>query len=173
MLKSQAPSRGTGGGAAGKNAAAVVNDEMSSGPFSSLPESIAAATAGCPASRFTMIDSTMTIALSTNRPRAMINAVREIWLIVISNNCIENSDATTVAGISEPTTRPVRKPRNTIMTRITMMMAWPRPALEVRYRRFNRFKRCVPNNLTSDALHVWSNSPELDQSSSSSLGRPN
>ena len=54
----------------------VHRDEAEFTPGAEL--TIAAATAGWPASRFTMIDSTITMALSTSRPSAMISAVREI-----------------------------------------------------------------------------------------------
>ena len=64
--------------AMGMNANAVVNDDMSNGVFSSRAESIAASTAEMPCSRFTRMDSTMTMALSTSKPSEMMSAAREI-----------------------------------------------------------------------------------------------
>ena len=62
----------------GKNAAEVVSDEVRSGIFSSEAESIAAAIGFLPSAIDTMIDSDMTMALSTNMPRAMISDAIDI-----------------------------------------------------------------------------------------------
>ena len=62
----------------GKKAAAVVREDVSNGTLSSAAESIAASSARLPAAICTMIDSDITIALSTNNPRAIISAASDI-----------------------------------------------------------------------------------------------
>ena len=56
----------------GRNAAAVVSDEISSGTRNSRAEPTAASTGRRPAAIRTMIDSAITMALSTSMPSAMI-----------------------------------------------------------------------------------------------------
>ena len=62
----------------GRNAAAVVSDEISSGTRSSRAEPTAASTGRRPALICTMIDSAITMALSTSMPSAMIRAASDI-----------------------------------------------------------------------------------------------
>ena len=62
----------------GRKAAAVVSDEVRSGPLSSAAEASAASLTGLPSDICTMIDSDITIALSINIPRAIISAANDI-----------------------------------------------------------------------------------------------
>ena len=61
----------------GRNAAEVVSDEESRGTRNSLAESTAASAGFLPPAIWTMIDSDMTMALSTSIPRAMMSEARE------------------------------------------------------------------------------------------------
>ena len=72
----------------GRNAAAVVSEAMSSGTRSSLVAPMAAWMPSSPAAIRTMIDSEMTIALSTRSPSAMIRAASDIWSSWMSNTLI-------------------------------------------------------------------------------------
>ena len=74
----------------------------------------------------TMIDSLITIALSTNMPKAMMSAAIEIWSSPISKNCMRTRVVSIAVGISVDTTSPVRKPRDTSITRSTIPIACSR-----------------------------------------------
>ena len=108
----------------GRKAAAVVSDEVRSGTWSSRAESTAAFTGGRPSPICTMIDSDITIALSTSMPRAMISEAIDIWSRPIEKNDIISSVVSIAIGISVATTRPVLRPRNSSITRVTMPIAW-------------------------------------------------
>ncbi len=58
----------------GRNAAAVVSDEINKGTRSSRAEPTAASSGRRPAAICTMIDSAITMALSTSMPSAMIRS---------------------------------------------------------------------------------------------------
>ena len=107
----------------GRNAAAVVREDVRSGIRSSWAERRAASTRDRPASICTMIDSDITMALSTSMPRAMISEARDIWLSPMSRNDITRNDSTMVVGMRLATTRPVRSPSMTSITSITMPTA--------------------------------------------------
>ena len=110
----------------GRNAAEVVSEEMSSGKRSSRAEPTAASTAGRPSSICTMMDSAMTMALSTSIPRAMMSAASDIWSSPIPRNDITSSEPTIVTGTRLATTRPVRSPRKRSITPSTTPTAWSR-----------------------------------------------
>ena len=110
----------------GKNAAAVVSDEVSNGTRNSLAESIAASIGFLPADMETMMLSVMTIPLSTSMPSAIINAASDIWSRPILKTDINNMATSMLAGIKKTTIRPVRIPRLTSMTAATTRMACTR-----------------------------------------------
>ena len=112
--------------AMGRNAAAVVSDEVSSGARSSFAERTAASTAATPSAICTMIDSDMTMALSTSSPRAMISAASDIWLIPMPNSAMKMKLVMIAIGIRLATTRPVRTPRVSSITSRTIATAWTR-----------------------------------------------
>ena len=114
----------------GMNAAPVVNEETSNGVRNSAPASIAACTAGIPPSLLSKMVSTITIALSTNRPSAMIKAASEIWLTVIPIICMTKNVMIIELGINVATTNPVRSPRKAIITSKTTPMACNRLLLK-------------------------------------------
>ena len=70
-----------------------------------------------------MIDSAMTIALSTSIPRAMTSAASETWSRPMPSSAIRNSDMTIAAGTRLATTSPVRNPSTTSRTATTMPTA--------------------------------------------------
>ena len=70
-----------------------------------------------------MIDSDITIALSTSMPRAMISAAIDIWFNPMPNTPITIRADTIAIGIRLATTRPVRRPRLTSITSVTMAIA--------------------------------------------------
>ena len=110
----------------GRNATAVVNDEVRSGIRSSLAESTAARRRSFPAAICTMIDSVMTIALSTSMPSAMISAASDIWSSPMSRKLITRIPLTMAIGIRLATISPVRRPSVTSMTSVTIAMACSR-----------------------------------------------
>ncbi len=63
-----------------------------------------------------MIDSDITMALSTSMPRAMISEARDIWSSPMSKTDMTRNDRTMVVGMRLATTRPVRSPSMTSMT---------------------------------------------------------
>ncbi len=103
----------------GRNAAAVVSDAMSNGTRSSRAESTAASAAGLPSDICTIVDSTMTMALSTSIPRAIIRDARETWSRPIPKIDMTRSAITMAIGIRLATTRPVRRPRKSSITTAT------------------------------------------------------
>ncbi len=107
----------------GRKAAAVVRDAMRRGVLSSLAESTAAARRSFPDCICTMMDSDMTIALSTNIPNATMSEASDIWFSPIPKSGMRNTDITMATGISAATTRPVRTPRVSSMTSTTMPTA--------------------------------------------------
>ena len=76
----------------GRNAAAVVSDEISSGMRNSRAQATAASTGRRPAAIRTMIDSAMTMALSTSIPSAMMSAASDIWSSPTPRNDITSSE---------------------------------------------------------------------------------
>ena len=101
----------------GRNAAAVVSDETSSGTRSSRAELTAASTGRRPVAICTMIDSVITMALSTSMPSAMMRAASDIWSSPTSRKDITSSDAIIASGTRLATTSPVRGPRKSSITR--------------------------------------------------------
>ena len=107
----------------GKKAAAVVNDEVRSGTRSSAADSTAAARGFFPSDRLTIIDSDITIALSTRSPSEIIRAARDTVLRLIPKKFIAAKDARITVGIKLDTRRPVRNPRVMNMTIETISTA--------------------------------------------------
>ena len=62
----------------GKKAAAVVSDDVRSGILSSAAESMAASSRPLPSASCVMMDSVITMELSTSIPSEMISAARDI-----------------------------------------------------------------------------------------------
>ncbi len=104
----------------------MVSEEVSSGVRSSAAERTAASTAATPSLICTMIDSDMTMALSTSSPRAMISAASDIWLMPMSKTAMKMKLVTIAIGIRLATTRPVRTPRVRSITNRTIATAWTR-----------------------------------------------
>ena len=92
--------------AIGRNAAAVVSDEISSGTRGSRAEPTAASTGRRPAAIRTMIDSAITMALSTSIPSAMMRAASDIWSRPMPSHAITSSEPTIVIGTRLATTSP-------------------------------------------------------------------
>ncbi len=107
----------------GRNAAAVVSDEVSSGIRSSFADAIAACSGRLPAAICTMIDSDITIALSTSMPSAMISEAIDIWSRPMSRKPMTMIAETIAIGIRLATTRPVRTPRASSITSVTINTA--------------------------------------------------
>lgn len=59
----------------------------------------------------TIIDSLITIALSTNNPKEIIRAAKETWSSQISNIDITMNEVKIDIGIKTATIRPVRNPK--------------------------------------------------------------
>ncbi len=95
----------------GRKAEAVVREEIRSGIRNSDAESIAAVIRFTPASICTMMDSDMTMALSTSRPREMMSEASDIWSIPMSNRDMTYMAMIIAMGTRLATTRPVRIPR--------------------------------------------------------------
>jgi hypothetical protein len=78
-----------------------------------------------PCSNSNMVDSLNTIALSTNIPRTMISAARDIWLMEMPNTLMISRDPIIEVGIRAATTSPLRNPAviniTAMTTRIAMM----------------------------------------------------
>ena len=108
------------------NAAAVVSDEVSSGIRSSAADCTAASMAFLPSLSDTMIDSDITMALSTSMPRAMISAASDIWLMPTSKIDMKMKLEMIAIGMSDATTRPVRTPSATSITSSTIPTACSR-----------------------------------------------
>ncbi len=104
----------------------MVREEVSSGIFSSCADSMAASTADLPSPISTMIDSDMTMALSTNMPKAIIMAAKDIWSMPIPSRPITSKAMIMAIGIKLDTAKPVRRPRNTSITASTMTIACSR-----------------------------------------------
>ncbi len=104
----------------------MVKEETRSGTESSLDEPMAAATGFSPASIFTIMDSDITMALSTSIPNAMIRDARDTWFKPIPNMFMTMIVTTMTEGIRLATTSPVRKPRKISMVKSTTTMAWTR-----------------------------------------------
>jgi len=77
---------------------------------------MAASKAFSPFSILTIMDSAITIALSTSIPSAIISAARETWFKPTSALDIKSRVVTITAGIRLATTTPVLIPRNRSMT---------------------------------------------------------
>ncbi len=110
----------------GKNAAAVVSEATKSGTRSSPAEARAASTALAPRSIRTMIDSDITMALSTKSPSEIISEASDIWSRPIPITLITSRAITMAQGIRLATTSPVRSPSVSSITAITISTAWSR-----------------------------------------------
>ena len=107
-----------------RKAAAVVSDDVSSGIRSSRADSTAASIGFFPAAIWVMIDSDMTMALSTSMPRAMISEASDIWSRPMFMNDMHRTADTMAMGMRLATIKPVRSPRKRSITRNTMTIAW-------------------------------------------------
>ena len=105
----------------GRKAAAVVSDAMRSGSLSSIAESIAACLADFPAPIWTIIDSDITMPLSTSIPSAIISAARDIWSSPMSNKPIIIRAISMADGIRQATISPVLRPSVRSMTSATTL----------------------------------------------------
>ncbi|MNF77308.1 hypothetical protein D3C84_594490 [compost metagenome] len=76
-----------------------------------------------PISRRVTITSTVIMASSTNSPRAMINAPREIRCMVMPLYSMKMNTMASTSGIEHATTRPARIPKLTKLTTSTMITA--------------------------------------------------
>ncbi len=110
----------------GRKAAAVVSEAVRSGMRSSWAACIAASSRFFPSAILTMIDSDITIALSTSMPSAMISAASDIWSRLTPKNGSSSKEAKMAMGINVDTTSPVRTPSVTSITRTTTPIAWSR-----------------------------------------------
>jgi len=99
-----------------RKAADVVSVETNRGAMSSREDCTAADAAASPACIFTMIDSLITMALSTSIPRAMISEARVTLFRPISIRDMIRRVTMMVDGIRLATTRPVRRPRKISIT---------------------------------------------------------
>ena len=88
----------------GRNAAAVVSDEINNGTRNSRAEPTAASTGRRPAAICTMIDSAITMALSTSMPSAMIQGGQRHLVEPDVEKAIASSDAIIAIGTRLATT---------------------------------------------------------------------
>jgi len=107
----------------GRNAAAVVREEVSRGIRSSAPESTAASTGFLPSPIWTRMDSDMTMALSTSMPKAMMRAARDIWSMPMPRNDMTSRLRSMERGMRGDTASPARIPMPTSMTARTIPTA--------------------------------------------------
>ena len=106
----------------GRKAADVVSEDESRGVRSSLAESTAASTRPFPDAIWTIIDSDITIALSTSIPRAMIREASDIWCRLMPNADMKMKVINMAMGISVAIRKPVLSPRATSITTSTIPM---------------------------------------------------
>ena len=102
----------------GMNARAVVRVEPPSGTARARTEPPTAASTESPLPSRVRTSSTMTIALSIIRPRAMISPVTDIWFIGMPYQRMAARTISEVKGSAAPTTSAERQP---IVNRITTM----------------------------------------------------
>ena len=122
----------------GKNAKEVVSDAVSRGLESSLADVTDASAMLCPSRTWVMMDSLITMALSTRIPREIKSAARETWSIPIWKKPMSRKAIKMVTGIRLATSNPVRSPMLTNITRQTMAMLcirFERKSLTLRWTR--------------------------------------
>ena len=107
---------GPGINAIGANDRQVVSVEPKSGPAKWLTLLPTASPGSAPSCIRSATSSTITIALSISKPRAMISPVTDIWWIGISIHRMPASTMSEASGNAEPTTSELRQP---IISQIT------------------------------------------------------
>ncbi len=109
----------------GENASTMTNDEVSKGVANVRPASIQAWRRSSPATRRRSMSSAITMPLSTNKPSARIMAAIETVCSSTFSTRMTINEAKMVNGTIAPTINPVRQPRNSITTAMTMTMVSP------------------------------------------------
>ncbi|EKU24647.1 hypothetical protein XTGART2_1856 [Xanthomonas translucens pv. graminis] len=109
----------------GENASTMTSEEVSNGSASVRPAASQACRRSSQAARRRSMSSAMTMPLSTSSPSArMIAAIDTVCSSTLSAR-IAISVPRMVSGTIAPTIRPVRQPRNSITTAITMSTVSP------------------------------------------------
>ena len=107
----------------------MASEDTNSGTSIVRPASAAAWSRGSPSARRRSMSSATTMALSTNRPSAMMMAPTEMMCRSMFSSFMMARVPSTVVGTMAPTISPVRRPRNSTTTAITMRVVskntWP------------------------------------------------
>ena len=104
----------------GPKAKTVVSVLVKSGTARDLPVFKTASLRGIPFSRFTLISSETTMALSTNMPNAIIIVARDIRCSSMPNTLIITMPNSITSGMNEPTIKPTLNPKSSITIVRTM-----------------------------------------------------